>query len=178
MNRISGVYKIENTVTGDFYVGSSKNVEKRWKQHKCSSIWKRYPNSRMYQGMQKYGTDRFVFEILEEVEPGHLKEKEQQFIETLNPTYNSNNANGLDVERRKEYIKKYQQSEKGKKSSKKYYQSERGREVKKKYYKKRDNQLCFYNGKTLTLGALRHRFQRAGIPHPTLEAKKYLCKKD
>ena len=26
---ISGIYKITNTITGDFYIGSSKNIEKR-----------------------------------------------------------------------------------------------------------------------------------------------------
>ena len=31
--KISGVYKITNTVTGDFYIGSSKNIERRWKAH-------------------------------------------------------------------------------------------------------------------------------------------------
>ena len=28
MNKISGVYKITNTITGDFYIGSSKNIKK------------------------------------------------------------------------------------------------------------------------------------------------------
>lgn len=37
MNRISGVYKITNTVTGEFYIGSSKDVKTRWVKHKCSS---------------------------------------------------------------------------------------------------------------------------------------------
>lgn len=27
MNKISAVYKITNTVTGDFYIGSSKNAK-------------------------------------------------------------------------------------------------------------------------------------------------------
>ena len=31
--KISGVYKITNTITGDFYIGSSKNVKKRWVEH-------------------------------------------------------------------------------------------------------------------------------------------------
>lgn len=33
MNKISGVYKITNTITGDSYIGSSKNVKDRWKAH-------------------------------------------------------------------------------------------------------------------------------------------------
>ena len=120
---ISGVYKITNTITGDFYIGSSKNVKKRWADHKWPSTWKNHPNNPMYLDMQKYGIDKFVFEILAEVEPEQLKEMEQEFIETLKPTYNSRNANGLDVEKRKEYQKKYQ---------KEYYKSEIGKESLKK----------------------------------------------
>ena len=46
----------------------------------------------------------------------------------------------------------------------------------KQYNNKYDNQLCYYNGKTLTLNALRKRFKRLGIQHSTIEAKKYLLK--
>lgn len=150
MENISAVYKISNTITGDFYVGSSKDVKSRWVNHKCASTWNKYPNKQLYLDMQKYGIDKFDFEIIEEVEADSLKEKEQQFIETLKPTYNSCNANGLNVEKRKESIRK---------SHKKY-----------------DNQLCCFNGETLTLHALSNRFWRKGIDHPTLEAKKYLIK--
>ena len=65
---ISGIYKITNTVTGDSYIGSSKNVKHRLADHKCQSTWKKCPNNPMYLDMQKYGTDKFVFEILEEEE--------------------------------------------------------------------------------------------------------------
>ena len=80
--KISGVYKITNTITGDFYIGSSKNVKQRLAVHKCPSTWKKCPNNTMYIDMQKYGIDKFEFQILEEVEAEKLKEKEQQFIET------------------------------------------------------------------------------------------------
>ena len=159
--KISAVYKITNTITGDFYIGSSKNVKHRWADHKCPSLWKRCPNKQMYIDMQKYGVDKFVFEILEEVEPGSLKEKEQQFIETLKPTYNDRNADGLNIERSKEYMKQYQKTDKRKKSH---------RKANNKYY----SQLCSYNGETLTLKALSNRFERRGISNPTTEAKKYL----
>ena len=117
--KISAVYKITNTVTNDFYIGSSKDVKQRWASHKWPSKWKRYSNNPMYIDMQRYGVDKFEFEILEEVEEGKLKEKEQQFIETLKPTYNSNRANGWDFERYKEYNKEYYKSNKGKESHRK-----------------------------------------------------------
>ena len=146
--KISAVYKITNTMTGDFYVGSSKDVKLRWMQHKRLSVWKKHSNNPMYLDMKKFGIDKFELEILEEVEIGNLKDKEQQFIETLKPTYNNKNAKGLDVKR---YIETHR------KASNNY-----------------ENQLCCYNNEVLTLSALSMRFIKAGIEHPTLEAKKYL----
>ena len=180
--KICGIYKITNTVTGDFYIGSSKDVKRRWKEHKCKSTWKRCPNNPMYLDMKKYGVDKFVFEILAEVEVDYLKEMEQQFIETLKPTYNDRNANGWDVERykkyQKEYQKEYQKSDKGKetrrKAQKEYEKSDKGKESHRKFSNKYYNQLCFYNGQTLTLSALSMRFKRQGLDHPVIEAKKYL----
>ena len=142
--KICGVYKVTNTITGDFYIGSSKNVKRRWIEHKAPSRWNDNPSYPLYLDMKKYGVDKFVFEIIAEVEAGKLKEMEQQFIEKLNPTYNQMNAKGLNVERQKEHKREYK------------------------------SQLCCYNGEVLTLCALSHRFQRAGIDHPQIEAKKYL----
>lgn len=213
MEKISAVYKIVNTITGESYVGSSKNVKKRWKQHKCQSYWKRYPNSMLYQDFQKYGVDKFHFQILCSVMEEYLKDVEQELIEMLQPVYNSINAKGLDVERHKEYNKEYQQSDKAKEYQKKhrqsekykerinrYHQSEKWKEIRKNYAqsdkgkearkrfrhsekgreanractKKRNSRLCLYNGETLSFGALVHRFSRAGVEHPVLEANKYL----
>ena len=164
--KIIGIYKITNTVTGDFYIGSSNNVKRRWASHKWPSMWNKYPNNQMYLDMQKYGVDKFEMQIIAEVEESKLKDAEQKFIETLKPTYNDRNANGWDVERRK----KYQKSDKYKKYNKEYQKSDKYKKYKKKYY----SQLCYYNGETLTLSALRMRFIKAGISNPTAEAKKYL----
>ena len=172
--KISGIYKITNTVTGDFYIGSSKNVKRRWNDHKRPSRWKEQPNNPMYQDMNKYGVNSFVFEVLAEVEEGSLKEVEQQFIEKYNPIYNQMNAKGLNIERRKESNKKFEKSDK----RKEYNKSNKRKEYYKEYHKEHDkeyyNQLCFYNGQTITLNALRMRFWRQGIENPTIEAKKYL----
>ena len=168
--KIIGIYKITNTVTGDSYIGSSNNVKRRWTAHKWKSTWNRYPNKQLYKDMQKYGVENFVFELLEEVEIEHLKELEQKFIETLKPTYNDRNSNGIDVERQKKYKKEYEKSDKRKKYKKEYNKSDKRKKSQKQY----QNQLCCYNGQTLTLNALRERFRRQGIPHPVIEAKKYL----
>ena len=159
---ISGIYKITNTITGDCYIGSSKNIKQRWAVHKCKSTWNEHPSNPMYQDMMKYSVDKFELEILAEVEPEKLKETEQQFIETLKPTYNDRNANGLDIEKLREYqIEYYQQN----------------REKRKEYQNKYNSQLCCYNGETLTLNALRQQFRKSGVAHSTAEARKYLLNK-
>ena len=167
MAEICAVYRITNTITGDFYVGSSKDVKRRWASHKCPSTWNKCPNNPLYKDMQKYGLEKFDFEVIEEVEESFLKKKEQKFIETLKPTYNNYNANGLNVERYKEAQKKAQ---------KKYEKSDKGKESQKKANNKYQNQLCSYNGDTLTLNTVSQRFRRQGIEHPVIEAKKYLIK--
>ena len=158
--KICGIYRITNTATGDFYIGSSKDAKRRWREHKCQSRWKQHPNNPMYIDMQNYGVDKFVFEVLEVVEPEELKEAEQKFIELLKPTYNSCNAKGLNIERQKEYKKEYDKTDKFK-----------------EYQKQYNNQLCCYNDEILTLCALKTRFSKAGIEHPQIEAKKYLLNK-
>ena len=193
MNKIIGIYKITNTVTGDFYIGSSKDIKRRLASHKCQSTWNEQPNNPMYLDMRKYGLDKFSFQILEIVEEGQLKEIEQQFIETLKPTYNQVNAKGWDIERKKkaqkeyqktdkykqyhkEYDKEYKKSDKYKEYMKEYQKSDKCKQYHKEYKKEYNNQLCCYNGEVLTLCALSKRFCRAGIPHPVLEGKKYLLK--
>ena len=171
--KISAVYKITNTVTNDFYIGSSKNVRQRWAVHKYPSTWNKCPNNPMYLDIQKYGLDNFDFQILAEVEADSLKETEQKFIEILKPTYNNYRANGFDFERKKERNREYKKSEKYKKYNKKYEKTEKRKKAKKEY----QNQLCFYNGETLTLNALSIRFLRQGLSNPTIEAKKYLLNK-
>lgn len=165
MHKISAVYQIINTVTNERYVGSSKDVERRWREHKRSSFQKRYPNSLLYQDFQKYGIENFRFQILTPVMPEYLKQVEQEFIEMLKPAYNDRRSKGLDTARHKEARIKCKI---------KYNQSEKGKENNRKAVKKYDSQICYYNGEELTLGALAGRFYRAGIKHSRWEAKKYL----
>lgn len=154
--KIIGIYKITNTATGDFYIGSSKNVYARWRGHKSPAEQRRHM-SKMYQAMQDYGLEVFKFEIIEECSKEELKEREQYYIELLQPTYNKIRAVGHDLEKRKRYVREYSKTDKCKKRQKEY-----------------DNQLCIYNGKEYTLHTLRTLFYRKGIIHSTIEARKYL----
>lgn len=163
-----GVYKIINSITGEFYIGSSRNIQRRWQQHRCQSTWKNKPNSILYADMKHYGTDKFIFEVIEEMsDVSQLKSREQYYIELYHPGYNKRVANtGLDTTDKNEYMKQYEKLDK----CKQYYQSEKYKQQKRQYY----TRICEYNGERLTLDALRTRFRRMRIEHSFVEAKKYL----
>lgn len=79
-----GIYKITNKITGNFYIGQSINIEKRFKEHKRKKL-----KTKLSKDFQKYGLDNFTFEIIEEVSIKRLNERELFYIEKLNPYYNS-----------------------------------------------------------------------------------------
>ena len=162
--KISGVYKITNTITGDFYIGSSKDIKLRWNIHKTPYTIKKHPNVKLYKAMAQYGRDNFIIEVIEETD--NLREREQYYIEQLKPVYNDRHAEGWDTERRKESYKR---------CCKEWNKSHRDELLAKS--RAHHNRLCLYEGETLTLHALSARFSQQGIPHPTLEAKKYLIVK-
>ena len=185
--KIAGVYKITNNITGDFYIGSSENIEKRWHEHKSPSVHKQLSNSKLYKAMASYGLDNFTFEIIEKT--GNLKEREQYYIEHLNPSYNNRYAKGWNTERSKEtsrrcnkewhkvnkdYNKEWYKANRDEHLAKRkaYYDTHRDKQLAKN--KAYNNRLCLYEGETLTLGALSCRFSRQGIANPCKEAKKYL----
>ena len=178
-NKISGVYKITNNITGDFYIGSSKNIKNRWADHRSPSVWKLRPGMKLYQAFIKYGLNNFTFDIIEET--AELHNREQYYIEQLNPSYNSNRAKGQNTERYKETnkrcCKEYYEIHRDEMLtySKAYRQAHRDECLAKT--KECNSRLCFYEGETLTLNALSKRFHRQGIPHPTLEARKYLIER-
>ena len=172
----SGVYKITNNITGEFYIGSSKNIKKRWIYHRSPSAHKRKQNSKLYKDMASYGLDNFTFEIIEETD--NLKEREQYWIEQLKPSYNDYRAKGWDIDRYKETnrrcSKEWHEIHRDERLTygKAYHQAHRDELlVKKRSYCSR---LCLYEGETLTLSALAYRFRRQGIANPCKEAKNYL----
>lgn len=172
MNKISGIYKITNKVTGDFYIGSSKNIKHRWACHKSPARWAYRPGMKLYQAMAQYGLDSFIFEVIEETTM--LKEREQYWISYLHPSYNNNRAMGWNSESRVKAARKWQKLHRDEFLAQKKEWQKAHQEEYITYQKEYKNQLCFYEGETLTLNALSIRFLKQNISNPTLEAKKYL----
>ena len=147
-NAISGIYKITNLITNEFYIGSSKNIESRWAYHKAKFKSNEETFNKLYLDFKKYGLESFKFEIIERCST-NIKEKEQEYIDKLKPIYNTKAAHSdkiykIDEEKRKNYIKGYY------------------------------NKTCEYNGHKLRLKALATQFTNLGVKHPFTEARKYI----
>lgn len=85
----SGVYKITNLINGKFYIGSSKNLNRRKAEHTYRRKNLKYINSILKNAVLKYGYANFLFEIVEIVENvDFLCTREQYWIDTLKPEYN------------------------------------------------------------------------------------------
>jgi group I intron endonuclease len=90
-----GVYKITSP-SGNFYIGSSVNIRKRWNEHIRSMKNGSHHSNQLQRAADKYGIDSFKFEILEEcdVEKETIISLEQKYIDKLKPKYNSSPTAG------------------------------------------------------------------------------------
>lgn len=83
------IYKIRNLVNGKFYIGSSVKVLSRWYLHKYRLKKGDHDNLYLQGSFNKYGSENFIFEIVEYVHDiNSLISREQYFIDTLVPEYN------------------------------------------------------------------------------------------
>jgi group I intron endonuclease len=83
--KISGIYKITNTVNGKYYLGSSDNIKNRWKSHLYSLRHNKHHSIHLQRAWNKYGEKNFIFELVEEVDKNVLLEREQYHLDTLTP---------------------------------------------------------------------------------------------
>lgn len=80
-NQICGIYCIENIDTNKKYIGQSRNVYKRWIDHKYALARNIHDNDYLQKAWNKYGEDRFVFYIVEECLIEQLNDKEVYYID-------------------------------------------------------------------------------------------------
>lgn len=86
MANIIGVYKITNPL-GCSYVGSSKNIERRWRAHK--SLLKK-SHRKLIESFEKHGVENHNFEVIVECKENELRRLE---------TFHGLNLNVLDTEK-------------------------------------------------------------------------------
>ena len=82
---MTGIYMIKNLINGKRYIVKSKNIKRRWYEHKsCSSM----QYSDLKHDIKKFGIEKFKLEILEKCPEDRLDEREKFYISMLKPEYN------------------------------------------------------------------------------------------
>jgi len=140
-----GIYLITNLTNKKRYVGKSKNIENRWKQHK--KLNDGYRPSYLQSAFLKEGIENFSFEVWEECILEKLNEREKFWIkelETRNPEFGYNLTKGGDggdtfyiqsEEKQNELRKIFSENSK-KYNTIKYLQTDRAEQSRKPHRKK------------------------------------------
>ncbi len=84
---ISGIYKIVNTRNGKIYIGSSVKLKYRFYSHNRELKLNSHRNKILQRIYNKYG-NVFKFEMIEYCKREKLIEREQYWMNKLNPEYN------------------------------------------------------------------------------------------
>jgi len=78
---ICGIYKIENLINHKVYIGSSKDINNRFRLHKYHLINNKHHNLHLQSSYNKYGINKFRFDILEECKENELIKQEQEKLD-------------------------------------------------------------------------------------------------
>lgn len=84
----TGIYKIENTVTGKCYIGSALYFAARWSTHRHHLHQGRHHSRYLQRAWNKYGPDAFVFSKLIVCKREDLLFYEQLCLDAYKPAYN------------------------------------------------------------------------------------------
>jgi len=80
--KTSGIYKIINRVNGKYYVGSSANIEERWKTHSYELNKNIHKNDHLQRAWNKYGGKNFHCVIVQQVLKEELLNVENAYLFT------------------------------------------------------------------------------------------------
>ena len=74
----SGIYRIVNKVNGKYYIGSSIDIEKRYKRHINELRQGKHHSILLQRAYNKYGEVEFELEILEIINDANLVKVREQ----------------------------------------------------------------------------------------------------
>lgn len=79
----TGIYKITCLSNNKLYIGSSKNIEKRFKTHINQLNKNKHINEHLQSAWNLYGQNNFLFEIIEICEISNLLIREQYWLDLI-----------------------------------------------------------------------------------------------
>ena len=69
----TGIYNIRNIINNNIYIGSASNLKNRWNVHKHKLSNNKHVNIHLQRAFNKYGSENFIFEVIEYVDKYNLK---------------------------------------------------------------------------------------------------------
>lgn len=84
MEKLSGIYCIRNIINNKVYIGKSINLLKRKTSHFSNLKQNKHKNFKLQGSINKYGIDKFIFEILEYCDNKDIDLKEIEYINKYN----------------------------------------------------------------------------------------------
>lgn len=91
-NKNKGIYRIINIKNNNSYIGSTiQGFSKRWSDHKTELLRNIHTNPYLQNAWNKYGEESFIFivhEIINNASINKIRDREQYWIDNLNPKYN------------------------------------------------------------------------------------------
>lgn len=88
-----GIYCIENTVNKRKYIGMSRDIKRRWSEHKAELNSHTHANQYLQSAWDKYGKSKFIFYIIELCNEENLSERECYYIQYYNTLSHENGYN-------------------------------------------------------------------------------------
>jgi group I intron endonuclease len=117
----SGIYKIQSKVHPDrCYIGSAVSISMRWRRHRSDLNKNKHHSVKLQRHHNKYGLSDLVFSVVERCSEEVLIEREQYYIDELDPFFNIYKIAGspLGMKRSKEARRKMSEAAKGRRHSK------------------------------------------------------------
>lgn len=82
------IYKISNNIDDRVYIGSTINLNSRWREHKRKLLNNIHENVHLQRFVNKYGLDCLSFDIIEEVNNDVVLVKEQYYLDITTNKFN------------------------------------------------------------------------------------------
>jgi group I intron endonuclease len=118
---VQGIYLIRQIETGRSYIGSSVNIERRWKEHRQRIKKGTHPAKHLANAFNLYGEEAFEFVVLEECDISDEAiriERENYWMLLIQPVFNSAPVAGsvFGLKRSDEVRKRMSEAQKGRPS--------------------------------------------------------------
>lgn len=84
----SGIYMWTNKITGDIYIGQAVDLANRLKRYFNENYLEKNKSLLISRALMKYGHSSFSLTILEYCDKSELNEREQYYLDNLEPDYN------------------------------------------------------------------------------------------